>query len=147
MKTTVDNHPLRRSKKRTQTTAFILIAIGFVLCLFRSTLTDYTNGMAAQDGIYMPNPSYQFSKAEAKEGLYSHTFRIYNLRPRRLAVEAHPDCGCTRVSWEKATILPFGWKDLTAEMKANKSNVGSSVAVGLRLDSSHQPWLFAFLKS
>lgn len=117
------------------------------MLLFRGTLTDYAYATTAKDGVYIPNSSYRFSSSETKDGMYSHTFRIYNLRPRYLGVEAQPDCGCTGVSWEKTNIIPFGWKDITAKMKSDNSGKGNSVAIGFQANSPHQPWLFAFLKS
>lgn len=134
-------------QRRKKMQAFLLILIGGVMVLFRGTLTDYAHGMSVQDGIYIPNSNYHLSAEDAKEGVYSHTFRIYNLRPRLLTVEAQPDCGCTSVSWEKTTLLPFTWKDVTAQMRTNKSSSGSSVAVGFHSNSVRQPWLFAFLQS
>ena len=136
-----------KSPNKKRTFAFILILMGAAVLLFKGTLAEYADGMSVKDGIYIPDSSYRFLKSEAKDGMYSHTFRIYNLRPRRLEVEAQPDCGCTGVSWEKTSILPFGWEDVTAQMKSTGNDNGNSVAIGFHSSSSHQPWTFAFLRS
>ena len=133
-----------KPKKNTKVLALAFIAVGASVLLSRDTLGDYASGLSANDGIYIPDANYKLAERDAKGGIYSHTFRIYNLRPRKLNVKAEPDCGCTNVSWSNATIPPFGWKEITAQMKVGKP---SSVGVGFHSDSVRQPWTFAFLKS
>jgi hypothetical protein len=126
---------------------------GVLLILSGSVIANYVRGFFAPDGIYIPKPLHQFSIQDAKGGVFTHTFRIYNLRPRRLAIKAEPDCGCTGVSWNSAVIAPFGWKDITAKMQAPGEKVSgkvmpsqqSSVNVTLRTNSTIKPYLFVFL--
>jgi len=122
-----------------------LVVAGVLLMIFQGFVSDYTRAALAADGIYIPQPSYRF--VDKKAGEASHTFRIYNARPRRLSVEAQPDCGCTGVSWTRTTIAPFGWKDLTAKMRRDEAikDNGRSVSIGLQTDSPTRPWLFMFL--
>lgn len=137
----------RAQRQRPRRFAGMLFTLGAAMLLFHGVVTDYARGLSAPDGIYIPGSTHKFAKQEAKGGVFSHTFRIYNLRPRRLSVEAQPDCGCTGVSWERTTIPPFGWKELTAKMQAKKSALSErqSVSIALRTDSRDKPWVFAFL--
>lgn len=139
------NRSLKTHRGR-KTVAILLMLLGAVALCSSNILTDYAHGISAPDGIYIPNATHQFAKDEAKNGAYSHTFRIYTLRPRVLQIEAQPDCGCTGVSWSKASIAPFGWKDLTGEMRASSSNA-SSVAIALQTNSPNKKWAFLFLQS
>jgi len=138
---------MKKSNIRKRRIASMLIALGGAMLLFRSTVSDYISGVSAPDGIYIPNSNYRFEKGEVTSGMYRHTFRIYNLRPRLLRMEAQPDCGCTTVSWKTAIVPPLGWKDVTAQIKAVNSDRGSSTSIGFHSDSRKQPWLFAFLNS
>ncbi len=116
------------------------------MTLSHDTLTDYAYGVFMTDGIYIPNPTFTVSSQE-QGGKVSHTFRIYNLRPQRLSVQAHPDCGCTGVSWENATIAPFGWKDISAGMEIKGVATGKSVSIAFRTDKRDKPFLFAFMRT
>jgi hypothetical protein len=116
------------------------------LLLFPNFCTDYIRAALAQDGLYIPRASYRFAASSVQGGEVSRTFRIYNVRPRRLAVEARPDCGCSAVSWTNTTIVPFGWKDLTAKVETDNKR-STSVSIALKTDSPKQPWLFIFLNS
>jgi hypothetical protein len=122
-----------------------LVFSGFLLLAFQGLVSDYTRAAFAADGIYIPQAKHRFENNKGGEA--SHTFRIYNVRPRRLAVEAQPDCGCTGISWTRATIAPFGWKELTAKIESRGvSRAKSSVSIGLHTDSVARPWLFMFLE-
>jgi len=143
MNSTVAQPNASRSKK-SRCLSIGLVAFGVLLLIFRSLVTDYCRAAFADDGVYIPEPTYSFVGQEAGEA--SHTFRIYNTRPRRLNVEAEPDCGCTGVSWTRAEIAPFGWKDLTAKMRRERAEQ-RSVSIELHTDSPARPWLFMFLKS
>ena len=115
--------------------------------LFHSVVEDYAYGMTAKDGIYIPDASYDMAQNAKGEGeANTHTFRIYNLRPRWLQVQAKPDCGCTGTSWENARITPFGWKDTATTMKTRKGQK-SSVSIIFETDSASQKRVFAFLAS
>lgn len=138
--------PVSKKNSRLRKVALGLAVAGVLMVLFHRTVDDYTRGLFQPDGIYIPQPSYTFAQHEAKGGVYSHTFRVYNLRPRTLIVEAQPDCGCTGISWKNATIMPFGWKDLTAKMQ-DKSTDSASVAIALRTNIPTKKWAFVFLKS
>lgn len=143
-------HSTRLAKpvRRSRCSAVVLLVVGTVMLLFGGTITDYARGLLAPDGIYIPNSTHRFAGEDDKRVVLSHTFRIYNLRPRRLSVQAEPDCGCSGVSWHNAVIAPFGWKDLTAKMEVKKSRQlqqGQSVGIALRTDSQQKPFLFAFL--
>lgn len=124
-----------------------LVLCGMALLVFGNVATDYAHAIFAPDGIYIPQSAHRFAASEAKGGMFSHTFRIYNLRPRRLSVQAEPDCGCTGVSWQSAVIPPLGWRDLTAKMEADASDASKvrSVGIGVRTDSRIRPMLFMFL--
>lgn len=133
-----------KSGKRFRWLALPLCALGITMLLCRGVIADYAAGMSAPDGIYTPNATYTFTGHKGGE-LRSHTFRIYNLRPRRLSVEAQADCGCTSVSWQQTTIPPFGWRDLKAEMRTTGPKSQRSVGIALRTSSSTQKWKFVFL--
>ncbi len=134
----------RKAKGRLRALACVFFAFGAAL-LFSSVARDYVIALGSPDGIYIPNARHEFSPMRG--GSLAHTFRVYNLRPRRLAVRVEPDCDCTGVSWQHATIAPFSWKDLTAKMDAQpaKSKHSRSVAIALRTDSRARPFLFIFL--
>lgn len=134
--------------RRARRFALALLAIGTVLLLFGGTVTDYAHGLFAPDGIYIPNPMHRFIGEKSGGGALSHEFRIYNLRPRFLSVEVDSDCGCTGVSWRKATIAPFGWRNLTAKMESRKQKQEQqerSVGIAFRTNSRAKPFVWAFL--
>ena len=145
---TAQTKPARR---RARGAAIAFLLVGALLALFPGFTADYAHALTAPDGIYVPNPRHEF--AAAQSGTLTHTFRIYNLRPRRLTVQAEPDCGCTGTSWESATLAPFSWKDLTATLQAKPqanahakpASASRSVGIALRTDSAAQPFVFVFL--
>jgi hypothetical protein len=124
--------------------AFALTGLGMVIILFHGVIQDYAYGAFMTDGIFIPYHSYKSPGGTAGE--VAHTFRIYNLRARRLQVQAEPDCGCTGTSWKSAAIAPFGWKDLIARMRVRKGS-SQSVSITIRTDSRDKPFLFAFLRT
>ncbi len=138
-------------KKNYRPRLFVLLAlsVAIVFVVFRGLITDYISGMQAPDGIYMPNSTYNFNNSPSKSGVLKHTFRIYNLRPRRLSISVETNCDCTGVSWERATIIPFGWKDISATMEASEKSANPwaqrSVGITFLTDSRTQPFLSAYL--
>lgn len=147
MNEAMNENQSRAQRRRPRRLAGVVFALGAAMLLFHGVVTDYARGLSAPDGVYIPSPTHKFSKQEARGGVLSHTFRIYNLCPRRLTVQAEPYCGCTGVSWQRATIPPFGWKELTAKMEAKTSALSQQQSVGIALhtDSRDQPFVFAFL--
>lgn len=136
-------HLPRANAKLRRRLALLLFALGTGFLLFPGVVRDYFVALGSPDGIYIPDARYEFSSTRA--GTLAHTFRVYNLRPRRLAVRAEPDCGCTGVSWQSATIAPFSWKDLTTRIEVQPAKSHFSVAIALRTDSRARPFLFMFL--
>ena len=115
----------------------------FVFC--HAALGDYATGLAKSEPVFIPNPNFEVKGTIPNQSV-SHTFRVYNLRPQWLQVEAEPDCGCTGTSWQKATIAPFGWKEIDVKMKAKpKSAQKQSVAVAIRTSNTQKPYVFAFM--
>ena len=138
----------RASRLRSRRLAIAMVALGIVLMVCQKQASDYFTGFLAPDGIYIPQPTRAFVPEDAKGDELTHTFHIYNLRPRRLQIQVEPDCGCAEVSWQSATIAPFGWKKLTAHMGASKKGQGGgSVSIALQTDSPKRKWLFVSLKS
>lgn len=135
--------------KRLRRLAATLFGLGVALVVFQSVMPDYMCSLFMPDGIYIPHPTQKFSKQDAKGGVFSHTFRIYNLRPRWLQVKAEPNCGCTGVSWDQTRIPPLGWIDLTASVKAQTTNLQGphSVGIAIRTSSFKRKWLFVFLEA
>ena len=133
--------------RRSRGAAIVFLLLGALLALFPGFAADYARALAAPDGIYVPNPRHEF--AVAQSGTLTHTFRIYNLRPRRLTVRAEPDCGCTGTSWESATLAPFSWKEMTATLQAKPhakpASASRAVGIALRTDSAATPFVFVFL--
>ena len=124
--------------------AFLLIVLGaFVACT--ELITDYARGFTATDGIYIPNAYRNAASSHLPQSNeFTYVFKIYNLRPRYLSVEAEPDCGCTAVSWRKATVPPFGWKTFTAKMAVSKVDGVSSkksAAVSIHTSSRENPYV------
>ena len=131
---------------RSRRLAILFFALG-AIWLLPVAVRDYFVALGSRDGIYIPNARYEFAATRSgtsASATLAHTFRIYNLRPRRLAVRAEPDCDCTGVSWQSATIAPFSWQDLTAKIEAQPSK-SRSIAIALRTDSPARPFLFVFL--
>ena len=120
-----------------------LMVIGMAVVLFHGVMQEYAYGAFMTDGIYIPNSSHKAPSGSFGE--ISHTFRIYNLRSRPLQVSAEPDCECTGVSWEKATVAPFGWKNLTAKMMVHRGETNKSVSIAIRTDRRDKPFLFAHM--
>lgn len=139
------NNSSSKQNSRLRKITLGMAVVGMLTVLFQNTVDDYIRGLFQPDGIYIPQPTYKFAQHEAKGGVYSHTFRIYNLRPRTLLVQAQPDCGCTGVSWKTTQIAPFAWKYLTAEMQAKSTNA-TSVTIALQTNSPTERWKFVFLK-
>ncbi len=131
--------------RRKPVLSFVLILLGMAVVMFHGIMQEYASGAFVAGGTYIPNSSYRFPSGSVGEN--SHTFRIYNLSARPLQVSAEPDCGCTGVSWTKATVVPFGWKNLTASMVVHKGEPSKSVSIAIRTDRRDKPFLFAFMKT
>jgi len=130
--------------RRSRLAGAVLIACGMAV-LLPDAASDCLRAAVAPDGVYIPNPNHKF--AASQNGLVSHSFRIYNMRPHYLALEAQPDCGCTGVSWKRASVAPFRWKDITATVEAREvSERKASVLVALHTDLPNHPWLFVSMQ-
>lgn len=128
--------------------AVTFIMVGVVVLLFHGVIQDYAHGLFESDGIYIPNQTYKFLDQD-RGHILSHTFRIYNLRPRRLAVRVEPDCGCTSLSWRNKIIAPFSWQNFTATMRmpesAKPSDERTVIGITVHTDSRAKSLMFAFL--
>lgn len=102
--------------------SLMFLISGALIVAFSNDVISYARALRAPDGIYIPHPTHEFQRNEDKGGVYSHTFRIYNARPRRLSIQVEADCGCTSVTWKQAIIAPFGWKDLSATMEQQRQH-------------------------
>ena len=122
----------------------LLVVGGLLTLVLAGPLQPHVEATRSAEGLYIPDAHYQFSpqgKTDKTKTL-SHTFTLYNGRSQPLRVEASADCGCTGLSWQNATLLPFGRKQITASM--NSSNRSSSV--GLTFDFDDGKYVFASLK-
>ncbi len=122
-----------------------LLVVGGVLTLvLAGPLQPRVEAMRSETGIYIPNARYQFTpqEVEAQGKTLSHTFTLYNGRGQPLRVEASADCGCTGLSWQRATLPPFGRKQITAKM--NSSNRSQSVGITFKTDRKER--IFALLE-
>ncbi len=116
---------------------------GAFLASCHAALSDYATGLAKGEPVFVPNSVF-YLKGATPDQKVSHTFRVYNLRPQWLQVEAEPNCGCTATSWQKATIAPFSWKALAVQTKAKpKGEQGQSVAVAIRTSNAQKQYIFA----
>lgn len=132
--------PQRRRRKRW---AVACLGSGALLVFCHAALSDYAAGLAKGEAVFIPDSSFAISGANPNQKV-SHTFRVYNLRPQWLQVEAEPDCGCTGTSWQKATIAPFSWKALAVQTNAKpKGEQKQSVAVAIRTNNPQKPYVFA----
>ena len=110
----------------------------------RGIIGDVAYGLAKTDGIYIPRATYTVPSGSSGE--VAHVFRIYNLQRQPLQLQAEPDCGCTSLSWQKASIAPFRWKDITAKMEVNPGQ-SQSVTIAFDTKRREKPYLFASLVS
>lgn len=124
--------------------SILLVSLGTTMIVLHSALNDYAHAILAPGHIYIPNSTYEATNQQ-KTGIITHSFRIFNLQTRSLQVQAEPDCSCTGISWKKATIQPFSWKDVSASMRS--SSTSTSVAISFHTNNPDKPWLFAFLKT
>ncbi len=130
------------AKSRTSRGPLLVMVVGGLLVFCHSFVEDYAQAIVAPDGLYIPD-SRHVVPPEVTTGDYAHTFRLYNARPQWVSVEAQPDCGCTSISWDKARVAPFGWKDVTAHMAVSKAPTGA-VNIAFRTDKQRD-YLFAFI--
>lgn len=135
----------RNSRKLGQ----LLVLGGGLLLLFSGSLQPHVAAIRTPEGLYIPNNHYKFPQQEVIQKnqtlspkLLSHTFTLYNGRTYPIQVAASADCGCTGISWNKATIPPLGRKSIVASMKASKH----SATVGLTFDLGNDQYAFASLK-
>lgn len=121
----------------------LLVVVGALTLLVEGPLQPRVEAMRSQSGLHIPDARYQFTPQEvtAQGKTLSHTFTLYNGRGSPLRVEASADCGCTGLSWQSATLPPFGRKQITAKM--NSSNRSNSV--GITLKTSEENYIFAYL--
>lgn len=106
---------------------------------------DYAQALASPDGLYIPEARHVVPDG-TPPGNYSHTFRIYNARPWATSFAASADCGCTGLSWEKATIAPFGWRSISAKMSVPQERHSRSVSVSLKTEGRKTNYLFAYMR-
>ena len=112
-----------------------LLVVGGVLTLVLSgPLQPRVAAMRAESGVYIPDARYQFTaqEVEAQGKILSHTFTLYNGRGQPVRIEANASCGCTGLSWQIATLPPFGRKEITAKM--NSSNRSQSTGITFKLN-------------
>lgn len=132
------------SNQFTKRAGQMLVVGGVLTLVLAGPLQPRFEAMRAENGLYIPDARYQFTaqEVEAQGKTLSHTFTLYNGRGQPLQVEAKADCGCTGLSWQSATLPPFGRKDITAKM--NLSNRPSGV--GLTFKLNQRGFAFANLK-
>lgn len=133
-----------RSKSLPRKLACVMILCGIAIIVMHESLSEIAYGLTKTDGIYIPHATY--TAPANSTGEVMHVFRIYNLQRQPLKLEAEPDCGCTGLSWQKASIAPFRWKDITAKMEV-KPQRSQSVTIVFRTNRREKPYLFAFLRS
>lgn len=144
--------PTQRALSASQTKArlprapLVVMGLGATLMLGHGFVQDYAQAIASPDGLYIPDARHVVPEG-TPPGKYSHTFRIYNARPWMTSFEAHADCSCTGLSWEKMTIFPFGWKDINASMSLAKKRQSKSVTVSISTKSHQKTYLFAYMRS
>lgn len=132
--------PLTRRRKLWATACMCL---GTIMICSYSALSDYAYGFAKGKSVFIPNSDFR-ATGTASGVMLSHSFRIYNLRPHWLEVEAEPDCGCTVTSWHEAVITPFGWKSLSVETRAKpKEEPERSVNIAIRTNNVQERYVFA----
>ena len=132
--------PRKRHPKRW---AVVCLSLGTVLVFCNAAIGDYATGLVKGEPVFIPNSVFE-TKGTVPNQEISHTFRVYNLRPQWLQVEAEPDCGCTGTSWKKATIAPFSWKSIAVQTKAKpKGEQKQSVAVTIRTSNPQKQYVFA----
>ncbi len=139
---------LTREQSRQRKLGSVLLVVGVAVASLHRMIGDYAYGMTSSQAMYIPDPIYVVPD-DFKGETATHTFRIYNLRPRAVSLEAEADCGCTGLSWQKASIGPFAWKDISANVAVSpdqRLGVRQTVAVTLRSDSTEKPYLFAYIK-
>jgi len=130
-------------KRRRRRLAVACLCSGAFLVSCHAALGDYATGLAKGEPVFVPNPVFEMKGATPNQDV-SHTFRVYNLRPQWLQVEAEPDCGCIGTSWQKATIAPFSWKALAVQTKAKpKGEQEQSVNIAVRTSNAQKPYIFA----
>lgn len=123
----------------------VMVVGGLLTLVLVGPLQPHVTAMRSDEGLYIPDAHYQFSHAEVTNGAktLSHTFTLYNGRARPLHVEASANCGCTGLSWERATLPPFGRKQIVASM--NSSNRSQSVEITFKVENKN--YAFAQLKT
>lgn len=122
----------------------LLVSGGLLMLVVAGPLQPRVEAMRSAQGVYIPNEHYQFSDQEvsSKTKTLSHTFTLYNGRAQPLRIEATADCGCTGLSWQNATLPPFGREQITASMNSSSR----SQSVGLTFKLSENKYAFASLK-
>ena len=129
----------------TQRAGQVLVICGISTLVWAGLLQPRIEAIRSKSGVYIPNAHYQFTaqEVEVQGKILSHTFTLYNGRGQPLLVEASADCGCTGLSWRRATLPPFGRKQITAKMTS--SNHLQNVGVTFTLDK--KGFVFADLKN
>lgn len=125
---------------RTSSTVFLML-----ITLFLPFLIGHVYGWVYARGIYVADPIYKLPD-NIERGSVSHTFRIYNLQPRRLTLQAEPSCGCISSSWSHQSVAPYHWTDFSATMKVGGMSPGAQKYVTFRTDSRKRPFLFIFFE-
>lgn len=133
------------TKKRTSRAPIAVMVLGASLMLGHGFVQDYAQALTSPDGLYIPDARHVVPSG-TPPGNYSHTFRIYNARPRWISVDAHSNCACTSISWEKTIIPPFIWKNIKVEMKITP-DTSSSVSTSFRFSNTSTGYLFATMQT
>lgn len=126
----------------------LLLSLALALALlvpFPNAVHDYAYGLVFTKGVYVPNNDFLVGQPQTGQTI-SHTFRVFNLRPRLLVVHAEPSCGCIRVSWRDARLAPFTWKNFTMAVPEKSLIPGVPKVVALRTNRTDAPFLFTYME-
>ena len=137
------------ARKRSMSLLNILLCSILVLAMlvpFPNVVHDYAYGMFCADGVYIPDPVYTVRSIDQSDEQISHSFRIMNMQPRRLIVSSEPSCGCIHVSWRKASIPPFSWKNIAVSVPRKGLLAVGSEAVAFRTNQRDEPFAFAYVE-
>lgn len=131
------------SRKRVVRLALLLTTGIAVACVAPVAPRDLTYALLSGRGAFVAEPLYECKTPP--DGKVSHTFRIYNLQNRNLKVEISPSCGCMSLTWTRASVPPFRWRDLTVTMAVDMSAARTDRYLTVKTDDLQAPYLFAFI--
>ena len=105
---------------------------------------DVAYGLAFTNGIFVPDPYFVVGET-SKAGLASHTFKLYNLRTRKLYVHAEPSCSCIKTSWKQCIILPLSYTSFTMAVPRNGLFKSAPKYVAFRTSDKQVPLVLAYM--